>query len=448
MAADGDGTVLVSDTLLPGVLRIDVTTGDRTVVSDAGVGNGPAFGAPLDIALTDTLSLTGRIVTDFSCRLSLARSTLNADTFAPDMWRYLDLRGASIAGVSDAPLSTEAEPLNLSGAILNGVDLSGAAIDYANFSCVKSNNSASTSCNASAIAGTVCTCLQGTNLSGASLKQVSMQDASLNGALLSLANLDGADLTGAFLQAYTSGSNPANISGAFMRNVSIVGGNLTGVTADNVNFYSTDSGTADATNANLTNARFQNAYLAGANFASVTAQSTSWFQAVLAGANFTMADLTTNATVGLTTDFTGAYLQGAVFNSASVDGAIFASTYWDFSTIDPLTLVIQMPVANLRFAGYWKDPAQPECVTFTYPNANFGTPGIPGTNSTNICPDDTKPMPMESCTFTEDPVTPIAQATPKSSICTSDEVIDGSCVLPANPDNQCDETDVSWQFDF
>ncbi len=89
--------------------------------------------------------------------------------------------------------------------------------------------------------------------------------------------------------------SPANLTGAFMRNASLAGADLTGVIANNVNFYTIAGGTADASNATMTSAKFNDAYLAGADFGGSNAvlQSTSWNRAVLVGTNFTDADTVT-----------------------------------------------------------------------------------------------------------------------------------------------------------
>ena len=119
----------------------------------------------------------------------------------------------------------------------------------------------------------------------------------------------------------------------------------------------------------------------------------------------------------------------------------------DFTSVDPMTAVIQLPTPNLQFAGYWNDPADPECVTYEYiPNDDYGTPDIPATDSSNVCPDGLPPTTNSSCTFTETPITPIEEATPKSSICTTDDVNNMLCPLPLNPGNQCTFTDIIWSL--
>jgi uncharacterized protein YjbI with pentapeptide repeats len=217
-----------------------------------------------------------------------------------------------------------------------------------------------------------------------------------------------------------------------MRGVQLDGANLTGVNANNVNFFSTDAITANAEGATMTSVRFAGAYLAGADFGGATLDSTTWSGAVLTGANFEGANLDINSVVGLSTDFTGAFMQGTVFDSAVVTGASFASTYWDLDTFDPKALVVRMPPANLRFAGFWQDSTAAACVAGDYPNDNFSEPATPATDSSNRCPDGSIPS-FSGCTFMEPPETPIEDATPQTSTCTQDDVDDDACDLPTDP---------------
>lgn len=235
----------------------------------------------------------------------------------------------------------------------------------------------------------VCTTLQGTVLTKASLKNACLQNASMEGAFLSLSNLDGADMSGAQLQAITGGK-VTTLEGAFMRNVNLSGANLTGVNASNVDFYSTSSGTADATDMTAPGANFSGAYLAGADFSGSNSnlQSTLWSSAMLLGANFTQADLTTNTSGGVNsgtnTTFNGAYLQGVVFESAMLDDVDFTSTYWDaLGSGGSLNFLI--PKQNLGFSGYWKDIGLPECPpSLSYDSGN--PPPMMVTDANNTCP--------------------------------------------------------------
>ena len=243
--------------------------------------------------------------------------------------------------------------------------------------------------------------------------------------------MDAADLSGAKLLGLPNGS-PASLEGAFMRDASLANADLSGVIANNLNFYSSSTGVADATNATMTGAKFNNAYLAGADFsgAASTLESTEWVQAVLIGANFTDAHLEKNATADEATDFTSAYLQGAVFTGADVTNANFTNSYWDLSGSGTLNLLMQ--AGNLQFNGYWNPPNAAECVQAIYPTATFPSPGAPVTSGSNFCPNG-EPGPCDA--VWEMPRTPIEQATPESA------------TPPALP-GTCMTTDILWQFDI
>ena len=51
IAVEASGDLVVVDTGLDAVVRVDPVTGDRTIVSDAGTGTGPAFNSPRGIAV-------------------------------------------------------------------------------------------------------------------------------------------------------------------------------------------------------------------------------------------------------------------------------------------------------------------------------------------------------------------------------------------------------------
>jgi len=368
------------DAGLPGLLRIDPLTGDRTLVSGSGLGTGPAFSSPADIAL---LISTPLIATDFSCRLDLSKATLDVSTFPIALWRYMNLTSATIHNVSGATLSTKDAPLDLSKAILDGVNLSEAV------------------------------------LTGAVLK-----DASLQGTDLAYANLDGANLEGADLAALPNGT-VAKLTSAFLRDASLAGANLTGVIANYASFYSSESGTATASDATMTGAKWNNACLANADFSDAVLQSTEWTQAVLVGANFHGADLSKNATAGEITDFSNAYLQGAVFTNAPVTDADFTNSYWD--VFGDATLNIQLQSGNVEFTGYWG--SMPECVEAAYPNSNFSSPTLPNTSASNTCPNG-DPGPCDDVD-SQTPLTPMGEATPAAAVSPS---------LPGD----CTGTDIFW----
>jgi uncharacterized protein YjbI with pentapeptide repeats len=419
IAVQANGSILVTDNLLPALFAVDPDSGDRVILADATAGGGSDFSTPLDVVLTSAAALSGQIATDFSCRLNLARSSFDIDTFPPEIWRYLDLTGATIYGAQaqGTILSSAATPLDLSGAILNAVNLSHSVLDNADLSCATAGSGEP-----------ICTSLQSTNLAGASLRAATLTGAQLQGASLGQANLDGADLSDAKLLPLPNGK-AATLSGAFLRGANLSRADLSGVTADNVNFYSVSGAPANAANAVMTTADFSGAYMAGADFSGATLQSTDWYQAVLVGANFTGADLSKSQAAVKVTNFDGAYLQGAVFANANVTDANFNRSYWDLGTLTT-TLNIQLPSDNLGFTGYWHDPNSADCAQAKYPNVNFPSPSTPATDSSNTCPDN---QPGNCDGYWDYAVNnyPIGDATPPGA------------VNPALP-GSCTGTDLCW----
>ena len=361
---------------------------------------------------------------DFSCRLDLTGTTVEYGTFPPVDWRYLDLTSSRMQGVPET-LSTLAAPLDLSGAVLNQVDwLDGKMLDGANLGCYAGVGAQTDPCPPS---GTVeaCSELQFAALSKVSLRRACLKQAQLQGTDLTYANLDGAVLEGADLAALPNGT-VAKLTSAFLRDASLAGANLTGVIANYASFYSSDNGPATASGATMTGAKWNNAYLANADFSHAVLQSTEWTQAVLVGVSFDGADLSKNATAGEITDFSNAYLQGAVFSNAPVTDADFTNSYWDVSG-DETTLNVELQSGNVEFTGYWG--STPECVQAIYPNQNAASPVLPITSASNTCPDG-DPGPCDDAD-SQTPLTPMGNATPAAAI---DPTLPGDCT----------ETDLFW----
>jgi uncharacterized protein YjbI with pentapeptide repeats len=199
-----------------------------------------------------------------SCRLDMEAATIDFTTFPPLYWRNTNLTASNMGNLPDV-LSTKAVPLELFGADLSEVQwLAGKTVDGVNLGCYANDSDPATVCPTPG--GTMsCSILQGTNLSGTSVRGACLKSANLQGATLGFANLDGADLESAALQAMPNGS-PAALTGAFMRDVNLRNANLTGVIANFANFFSSLSGTADASSATMTGTKWNDAYLANAEF--------------------------------------------------------------------------------------------------------------------------------------------------------------------------------------
>jgi uncharacterized protein YjbI with pentapeptide repeats len=377
-----------------------------------------------DLSTAD-FSVPADLVRNFSCRLNLTGATLNYTTFPAADWRYFDLTASTMIKPPQE-LSTSSAPLDLSGAVLNQVTwLAGKTLDSANLGCFVSVGGQTDPCPPPG-ASSVCAQLRSANLSEASLRGVCLKGAALQGANLSYSNLDGAVLEAANMAA--GNGSPATITGAFLRDASLANANLTGVIANFANFFSSESGSATAAGATMTGAKWNNAYLANTDFSDTVLQSTEWTGAVLVGANFDRADLSKNSAAGEITDFSGAYLQGAVLVNATVTDANFTSSYWDAAGSGALNIKLQ--VGNIEFSGYWNDPTAPECVQALYPTANFPSPSTPITSASNICPDGGN-GPCDA--VWEMPRTPIDQATPASAVAPT---LPGSCTV----------TDILWIF--
>jgi len=350
----------------------------------------------VSVAMFDS---TPDILRDLSCRLNLENATLDYNTFPVADWRYLDLSSSHMNNVPDT-LSTSSAPLDLSGVNLSGVQwLAGKTLDYVNFGCYPSQPDQETVCPEPA--GTaVCATLQATVLTDTSLQHACLKDASMEGVFLSFSNLDGADMSGVQLQALPDG-NVALLEGAFMRNVTLSGADLTGVRAHHVNFFTASGGLADATGLTAPGADFTGAYLAFADFSGAGSlanlQGSIWTDAMLLGASFDQVDLGKDTSGGVNTGrattFEGAYMQGVSFNNGSIiDDVDFSSTYWDVDGAGG-TLNLLVPESNRQFAGYWKDPAVPECPpTLKWDD---GTPPPAVTTLNNTCP-DSNPGPCDS----------------------------------------------------
>ncbi len=329
-------------------------------------------------------------MTDQSCNVDLSAATLDYSTFDEVDWRYLNLTSSNVSNVPDA-LSSAEKPLDLSGGNISYVTwLEGKTLDYINLGCYPSDPNAQTTCPGEN-GNKVCTTLQGTVLSKASLKYACLNQASMEGASLNFSNLDGADLSGAQLEAKTG--KVATMEGAFMRNVKMSGANLTGVNATNVNFFSSSSTeTAEANDLTAPGANFSEAYMEGADFSGSTAnlQSTIWTGAMLINANFSQADLSINTSGGINSGtnstFNGAYLHGANFDQANISDVDFTSTYWDAQGSGGAFNFL-IPTNNLNFNGYWKDTNLPECPNPEIKYASVSPPTTPtGTDMNNTCP--------------------------------------------------------------
>ena len=198
-------------------------------------------------------------------------------------------------------------PVDLSGARLNGLDLSGLDFTGATLQGArlnKTNLTGATLDNATLDqAWALEAKLDGASLKDASLFQVqlvgcSLREADLSGALAP-ANFTKCDLTGASFAGADLGADTKNQSMGLMR------GDLTKVTAQGADFTGANMLRTVLEFADLRGARFDNANLATAMLAGANLDGAS-----VAGADFTDADVTSTRLTGLSGD-----------NSANIDAA-------------------------------------------------------------------------------------------------------------------------------
>jgi uncharacterized protein YjbI with pentapeptide repeats len=301
-------------------------------------------------------------------------------------WKSLDLRGANVTACRMQLARQDfsgiqfgcMDPRNTTTC----VNLSGMALGGTNFS----NGD-----------------LTGVDLTAAHLAKANFFQTKLYGAHFNNANLDGATLKNAVL---TDGGgmtqSPAKFTGAFLRNVNLVGADLQGASLDRVNFYGTittpagftctedpdhpnfTKSCASASGATLTGANFSGGYLYGVDFGASTTrlQGTNLNGAVLVGANMHGASFVADAG-GIDANFSAAFIQGATFPD-TLNGSNFQDAFVDFLA-DGNTLTLRLDGSHTTFAGYWGSAGETACVAASY----GGPTQVPGRNATLTCPDGT-----------------------------------------------------------
>jgi uncharacterized protein YjbI with pentapeptide repeats len=319
------------------------------------------------------------VVLDSSCATNLSYTRLTPAPVTGNQWKGLNLTGTVVLGLQGRVLSTQANPLNLTGAILTGSSLQGAMLDYAQ-----------------GLAGQD---LTGIRLNNASLRHVNLSAAKLYGAKFNNANLEGANMNSVFLTKIPStAGGAADLQGAFLRDVNLSQAKLSGANFTNANFYSQaavgptectpdphtgfTTGCATAAGATMDEAAFNNAYLFGVDFTNATAQGVNFGNAFLVGANFSGASLTASVS-GLDTGFSGAFLQGTNMAGLTLEnGVSLQNAFVDFTpTGNVLNLVLNGQ--HTTFADYWSTPGEPVCAQMAY----NGPTTAPATNQQIICPD-------------------------------------------------------------
>lgn len=160
----------------------------------------------------------------------------------------------------------------------------------------------------------------GANFSGACLDNASLRDATMIDGVFVGASMDGVDLTGAHLGGI-SHLPAADLSFAYMPNVTLKGANLFGVSFAFASLFGGSTSIADALT--LEQADFSNAYLEGISFKGAPLQGSKFDNAFLVAVNFTGADLSTTLSGSVRTSLAGACLHGAIFTDAHLADANF-----------------------------------------------------------------------------------------------------------------------------
>jgi uncharacterized protein YjbI with pentapeptide repeats len=311
-----------------------------------------------------------------SCRSNFSYTKLSVTQVPPAMWKNMNLTGAVFVDLNPN-LSSQEQPLDLTGAMLGGMSLQNVVLDYA------------------VMAGAD---LTGTLFNNASLQHVNLSGAKLYSSHLNNVNLDGANMSGAYLtKTSVPGSVAANLQGAFLRNVNLSQAKMSGANFTNASFYSLTAvgegvctpdsktgftnGCATASSANMDGTIFNDAYLSGVDFSSVKVEGVNFGNAYLAGADFKGATLSVNSN-GTDTGFTGAFLQGANLQRAVLlNGVSLDNAYVDFTAAGNI-IYLQLSGQHTTFAGYWHTPGEPVCAEMVYNNPT--TP--PPTDQATTCP--------------------------------------------------------------
>jgi streptogramin lyase len=76
LIVEADGHILVADSGLKAVVRIDPISGERTIVSDASTGSGPGFATPFSLAIEANGQI---VVTDVGMRAVLRVDAQSGD---------------------------------------------------------------------------------------------------------------------------------------------------------------------------------------------------------------------------------------------------------------------------------------------------------------------------------------------------------------------------------
>lgn len=209
--------------------------------------------------------------------------------------------GTIFTGVTATGASFQAQA-SFPSSIFDSADLAGSSFDGANLSQA-SFLSAELQKATFDQADLTSAQLDGADLTSASFAGASMMRATLTGAVLESANLTGAILGG------QDSTDAADLSFAYMANVTLDQANLFGVNAPSVTLFG--ASVSIASPATMEQVNFSNAYLEGIQISGAVMRGAKLDGACLIGVTLTDVDLSPSGDGSLRSSLTGACLQGA-----------------------------------------------------------------------------------------------------------------------------------------
>lgn len=361
--------------------------------------------------LTQTSFPNIQIIPSQTCRIGLKYAKLSANTLAAALWKSVDLSGAVFTDLQGKTLSSQAQPLDLTGAVLTGSSLQNAVLDYA--TGIPAANVTGTVFDGGSLKG--CN-LQKAVLDGANFQATDLTAATWAGASLKRANLDhavgiekfdfssvtleytsfrymnltGNSLAGKDLQTiildYATGLSGTDMSlvklnNASLKHVNLSGTNLQGAHLDRANLdganmagVQLDKPPGQNTSAAfLTQAFLRNVNLSQAKMSAADFTNANFFGSIAVGGNtcqpdgngFTPGCATASGATMDGTVFSGANLFGVDFSSSKGSGTIFGGAFLAGANFSSAQLVVETSGRDTGFPSAFLQGARFDGATFT-----------------------------------------------------------------------------------
>ncbi|HEY0998057.1 MAG TPA: pentapeptide repeat-containing protein [Streptosporangiaceae bacterium] len=370
---------------------------------DAGTGRVRILSGPLmacyelDTGLPATLIFLASAGSD--ALAAFAQTTITpslADIRSSNSAAHCDLTGVNLTGA--VLTGVDCTQARFDHAILTGVNLSGATLTGASFPGLDlmvvdwgkdvsaagadfSHTVAAGLAMPSTVTGGKRATFDNAAFTGADWSGCDLTSASLHNAFLTGANFSGATLTSAYLNGLQGGkSNDATVPGvdlsfAHLPDANLNGANLNGANLSRAQIYIMDTG-ASLLNADLTEADFSGADLTGANFGGPGSAlaGTNFDGAILFQATFTGAALQRSPN-GIPASMVGARLESATFSNVQfagvgMSGARIAVAAGQGQAGVPLFTIASGVPACVATLGQLKLPS-----VFTGPSGLFASAG-------------------------------------------------------------------------